>query len=77
MAPSITVVVGDRNTQETHDALRSIHDRWEPMRAVVYVPRKGAMRDRVVKALPFVGGLASDPDHAVVYVCANGGCRRR
>jgi uncharacterized protein YyaL (SSP411 family) len=77
IAPSITVVVGDRYKQDTQDALRTLHQRWEPMRAVVFVPRKGAVRDRVVKALPFVGSLASDPEHAAVYVCANGACRRQ
>lgn len=75
MAPSIVVVTGDRHTQETHDILRALHERWEPMRAVVFVPRKGAVRDRVVKALPFVGALASDPKRTVVYACANGECR--
>jgi uncharacterized protein YyaL (SSP411 family) len=75
IAPSIVVVTGDRHTKETHDLLRAIHHRWEPMRAVLFVPRKGALRDRVVKALPFAGGLASDPKRTVVYVCTNGACR--
>lgn len=77
IAPSIVVVTGDRHTQETHDVLRSLHQRWEPMRAVVFVPRKGAARDRVVKALPFAGALAPVPEHTAVYVCANGECRRQ
>ena len=59
IAPSITVVVGDRYKQETQDVLRSLHQRWEAMRAVVFVPRKGTARARVVKALPFVGALAA------------------
>jgi uncharacterized protein YyaL (SSP411 family) len=75
-APSIVVVIGDRYTQETQDALRSLHDRWWLMRAVVFVPRKGAARDRVVKALPFVGALTAVPEHTAVYVCTNGECRR-
>lgn len=76
IAPSIAVVTGDRHTQETHDVLRSLHERWWLMRAVVFVPRKGAARDRVVKALPFVGALAPVPEHTAVYVCTNGECRR-
>lgn len=76
-APTIVVVTGDRYNQDTHDVLKSLHERWEPMRAVVFLPRKGAARDRVVKALPFVGALAPDPEHTVVYVCANGECRRQ
>lgn len=75
IAPSIAVVVGDRYKQDTQDALRTLHQRWEPMRAVVFVPRKGVARDRVVRALPFVGALAPDPEHPVVYLCANGECR--
>lgn len=77
IAPTITVVVGDPRKQEARDLLPSIHDRWEPMRAVIVVPRKGAARDRVVKALPFVASLAPDPEHAVVYVCAGGECRKQ
>lgn len=75
IAPSIVVVVGEARHPETIEALRKIHERWEPMRAVVLVPRKGNVRDRVVKALPFVGGLTGDREHTVTYVCANGECR--
>lgn len=77
IAPSIVVVVGDARHPETIEALRAIYDRWEPMRAVVVVPRKGVGRDRVVKTLPFVGALAGDPEHTVVYVCGGGECRRQ
>jgi uncharacterized protein YyaL (SSP411 family) len=76
IAPSIVVVIGDRSTQETQDFLRFLHQRWEPMRDVVVLPRKGAARDRVVKALPFVGALAPVPEHTAVYVCTNRECRR-
>jgi uncharacterized protein YyaL (SSP411 family) len=72
--PSIVVVTGDIRTQETRDALQSIHNRWEPMRAVVFLPQKGPQRDRVVKTLPFVGALRPDKEPAVVYVCAGGSC---
>jgi uncharacterized protein YyaL (SSP411 family) len=77
IAPTIVVVIGDRYKQETQDVLRSLHERWEPMRSIVFVPRKGAARDRVARALPFVGALVPDPEHAVVYACANGQCRRQ
>ncbi|HYC60249.1 MAG TPA: DUF255 domain-containing protein [Thermoanaerobaculia bacterium] len=75
--PSIIVVIGDARAPETRDALRAIYDRWEPMRSVVFVPRKGAVRDRMVKTLPFVGALAADPERTVTYICANGVCSRR
>jgi uncharacterized protein YyaL (SSP411 family) len=76
LAPSIVVVTGDARSQETHDVLRTLHDPWSPMRAVVFVPRKGIARDRVVKVLPFVGALAPDPARTVTYVCKNGQCGR-
>jgi hypothetical protein len=58
LAPPIVVVTGDARSQETHDVLRAIH---APMRAVVFVPREGVARDRVVRVLPFVGALAPGP----------------
>jgi uncharacterized protein YyaL (SSP411 family) len=76
IAPSIVVVIGDARNPETVEALRTIYDRWEPMRAVVLVPRKGAVRDRIVRALPFIAALAADPEHTVTYICANGECRK-
>jgi uncharacterized protein len=76
IAPSIVVVVGDARMPETIEALRAIYDRWEPMRAVVLVPRKGVGRDRIVKVLPFIGALAGDPERTVTYVCSNGECRK-
>jgi uncharacterized protein YyaL (SSP411 family) len=74
IAPSITVVVGDARHPETLETLRKLNDRWEPMRAIVLVPKKGATRDRIVRTLPFIGALAPDAEHTVTYVCANGAC---
>ncbi|MFL6244906.1 MAG: thioredoxin domain-containing protein [Thermoanaerobaculia bacterium] len=68
IAPSIVVVIGN-------EVPREIYERWEPMRAVVFVPRKRAVRDRIVKTLPFIGALAGDPARTVTYVCTNGACR--
>ncbi|HKR62291.1 MAG TPA: DUF255 domain-containing protein [Thermoanaerobaculia bacterium] len=76
IAPKIVVVTGERK-KETVDALRAIHDRREPMRAVVYLPPKGSARERVVRSLPFTGALAPDPEHTLTYVCANGECIRQ
>lgn len=69
IAPSIVVIIGD-------EVPREIYERWEPMRAVVLVPRKGTVRNRIVKTLPFIGALAPDPEHTVSYVCTNGECRK-
>lgn len=77
LAPKILVVTGDRYKQDTEDVLRSVRARWEPMRSVVFLPRKGLQRDRVVRALPFTGALTPDPERAVVYECAAGECRKR
>lgn len=77
IAPSIVVVTGDPRKKETAELLHSIHDRREPMRAVVFLPAKGPSRDRMVKSLPFTGALAPDPELAIAYVCANGECRKQ
>ncbi len=68
IAPSIVVVVGK-------EVPREIYERREPMRTIVLVPRKGAVRDRIVRTLPFIGALAGDPERTVTYVCTNGQCR--
>ncbi|HEX2120015.1 MAG TPA: DUF255 domain-containing protein [Thermoanaerobaculia bacterium] len=73
----IVVVTGDARRQATHDLLRSIHERWEPLRVVVFLPHKGPARDRVVQLLPFTGPLAADPEQAIEYECSGGECRRR
>jgi len=77
ITPQIVVVTGDARRKETVDTLREIHARWEPMRAVVYLPLKGAQRERIVRALPFLGALTSDPEQVITYVCAKGECRRQ
>jgi uncharacterized protein YyaL (SSP411 family) len=77
LPPTLVVVTGDPYKQETHDTLHAIHDRWEPMRDVVFLPHKGPARDRMVKSLPFTATLTADPEHPVTYVCANGECRRQ
>lgn len=76
-APSIEVVVGDIRTKEAFELVRSIFERWDPMRIVVVMPVKGALRDRIVKALPFTAALEGDPKVPVRYVCASGECRRQ
>jgi uncharacterized protein YyaL (SSP411 family) len=76
-APAIEVVVGNISTKATFDVVRAIQERWQPMRAVVVVPAKGYGRDRMLKALPFLGGLAGDPKSPVHYECTKGECRRR
>ena len=72
----VVVVVGDRRPP-TLDALRAIHERKDPQRFVVFVPSKGTVRDRIVKALPFTAELPVDPEQPVVYECSGGTCRRR
>jgi uncharacterized protein YyaL (SSP411 family) len=77
LAPTTLVVTGDFRTKETRELLHTIHDRREPMRSVIFVPAKGAVRARIVKTLPFVDALAPDPEHPVAYVCTNGKCARQ
>jgi hypothetical protein len=46
------------------------------MRALVFLPHKGAERQRVVTALPFTGALAPDVEQPIAYECTAGSCRR-
>lgn len=74
--PAVVVVTGDVRREETHDLLRTYHDRPEAMRTVILLPHKGVARERLVKALPFIGALVPDEKVPVAYRCANGECRR-
>lgn len=77
MPPSIVVVTGDPRDKAVYEALAPIQERWEPMRATIFLPHKGVARDRVVRALPFTGALAPQDKMVVTYVCAKGECVRR
>lgn len=76
VAPRIVVVTGDPRTQATFDLLQSYATKPEPMRALLFVPAKGAAREHVGRVLPFVRALAPDPEKPVAYVCAAGECKR-
>lgn len=76
-SPKIEVVVGAPRKKETFELLHAIHQRWEPLRAVLFVPEKGPERNRILTALPFTAALAPDPERPLAYVCENGECRRR
>jgi hypothetical protein len=76
VTPAIVVITGDVRKQETHDLLRTFHDRPEPMRTVVLLPHKGPAREKLVKALPFIAALAPEDKQPVAYRCASGECRR-
>ena len=77
VAPRIVVVTGDPRKQATYDLLQSYATKPEPMRALLFLPDKGAPRERVVRVLPFTGALAPDPERPLVYVCAAGECKRQ
>jgi uncharacterized protein len=75
-SPKVVVVTGKPRSKEAFEVLRLIHQRWEPLRVVVFVPEKGAERNRVTAALPFAA-LPPDPELPLTYVCENGECRRQ
>jgi len=75
-SPKVIVVTGKPRSRPVFDLLRSIHERWEPLRIVVFVPDKGPERTRVTAALPFAA-LPPDADVPVAYVCEKGECRRQ
>lgn len=76
ITPKIVVVTGDPRKKETFDLAASYARKPEPMRALIFLPAKGAVRERVVRALPFLGALAPDEERAIAYVCASGECKR-
>ena len=75
-SPRVVVVTGKPRSRQAFDMLRSIHERWDPLRMVVFVPEKGAERNRVTAALPFAA-LPPDPELPLTYVCEKGECRRQ
>jgi uncharacterized protein len=77
-APQIVVVSGDSRLQVTAEMLRLYAVIPQPMRALLFVPEKGAARERVVRALPWTAPLtAGEKGAPVAYVCANGECKRQ
>lgn len=78
-AGKIVVVVGD-GRKPARDAVQAEQARFEPLGFVLLVPMKGAVRDRMVRDLPFMAALAGDREHPetpVLYECSGGECRRR
>lgn len=75
-APKFDVVILAKRT-ETDALLRSIGERWEPMRFVIRVPGKGPARDAITRAFPFVAALTGEKDVPVAYLCEKGDCRRQ
>ncbi|HET8772152.1 MAG TPA: DUF255 domain-containing protein [Thermoanaerobaculia bacterium] len=77
ISPQIVVVTGDPRKKQTFDLLASYARKPEAMRALIFLPAKGAPRERVTRALPFTGALAPDEEQAIAYVCAAGQCKRQ
>jgi uncharacterized protein YyaL (SSP411 family) len=76
--PKIVVVTGDPRKKATPELLASYARKPEAMRALIFLPAKGAARERVVRALPFLGALtAGDEDAPIAYLCAGGECKRQ
>ena len=75
-SPKLVVVTGKPRSKEAFEVLRAIHERWEPLRVVVFVPNKGVERTRITGALPFAA-LPADPELPLTYVCEKGECRRQ
>jgi uncharacterized protein YyaL (SSP411 family) len=78
VAPRTVVVSGDPRLKATFDALQALAQKPEPMRALIFLPDKGAPRARVVRALPWAAPLAAGEKGApVTYLCASGECKRQ
>jgi hypothetical protein len=77
VTPSIVVVTGDPRKKPTFELLASYAKKPQAMRALLFLPAKGAARERVVRALPFTGALAADDENPIAYLCASGECKRQ
>ncbi len=77
ITPQIVVVTGDPRKKQTFELLAAYARKPEPMRALIFLPAKGAPRERVTRALPFTRALAPDEEQAIAYVCAAGECKRQ
>jgi len=76
VTPRVVVVTGDPRKDATQQLLVDVRAKYEPMRAIVFLPHKGAPRDRVVKSLPWTAALAPDPEMPLSYDCAGSECRK-
>ena len=77
LAPKLVVVSGAPRSRATVELLQSYAQKPEPMRALIFLPEKGALRERVVRALPWSAPLVAGEEGApITYVCVNGECKR-
>jgi uncharacterized protein YyaL (SSP411 family) len=70
------VVIPGKSSEEADALLRAAHQTYIPLRTIVLLPQKGAVRERMLALLPFTKELAADPEKATVYVCSMGTCER-
>jgi hypothetical protein len=77
IAPRVVVITGDIGLEATRNLLLATQQRFEPMRTVVFLPPKGPARDRVLKALPFLGAIEAGAKEPLTYVCSSGECRKQ
>jgi uncharacterized protein YyaL (SSP411 family) len=76
LTPRVVVVTGDPRKEPTQQLLVDIRAKYDPMRAIVFLPHKGAPRERIVKSLPWTAALAPDPELPLAYTCAGSECRK-
>jgi hypothetical protein len=79
LTPRLVVVSAAVLTREAFEVLHAQREKWEPIRTVLFLPFKGAARERMIKTLPYLAALApGDAEHPILtYECANGACRRQ
>ncbi|MDQ3282836.1 MAG: DUF255 domain-containing protein [Acidobacteriota bacterium] len=79
LTPRLAVVTADPRRKEAYETLHALRESWAPMRTVLFLPTKGAARDRMLKSLPYLAAAEpGDEEHPVMtYECANGACRRQ
>jgi uncharacterized protein YyaL (SSP411 family) len=79
LTPRLVVVSANVLHKEAAEALHVQHEKWEPMRTVIFLPFRGTARERMIRTLPYLAAVQpGDTEHPLLtYECANGGCRRQ
>jgi uncharacterized protein len=67
LTPRLVVVTGDPRKDATQKMLGEIRSKYEPMRALLFVPHKGAPRERAIRVLPWTSTLAVDPEQPLMH----------
>jgi uncharacterized protein YyaL (SSP411 family) len=73
--PKQVVVVADPRKKESYDLLRPLYERYTPLRGILFVPLKGAARERMERLVPAIKAMKNETGKPVAWVCSSGTCQ--